>query len=154
MSTQKDKDRLDDLIFRTINAEKPQFDAEKWKQKYPDEYQTLISRKKDKPASRRPHILTVIFGKPAVQLAAAAAVIVVVGLLTIHQNPNEEDGTVVVSDSTQSPAYMRSILSLNIAYRRGGMEAVDRQYQIITEMLGPRPAQITIEQMLTEFNGI
>ena len=153
MSTQSDNDRLDELIFSTINTEKPQFDAEKWKQKYPDEYQSLISRSDKSASSRRPNILRVIFGKRAAQLAVAAAVIVVVGLLTIHQNPNQQVGTVVVPDSTQSPAYMRSILSLNIAYRRGGIEAVDKQCQMAMVMLGPRPAEITIEQMLTEFNG-
>jgi hypothetical protein len=153
MSTRSDKDRLDELIFRTINTEKPQFDAEKWKQKYPDEYQTLISRREKAALSRQPDIWKVIFGKPAIQLAAAAAIIVVVGLLTIHQNSNEQVGTVVAPDSTQSPAYMRSILSLNIAYRRGGIEAVDRQCQRAMGMLGPRPAEITIEQILTEFNG-
>jgi len=154
MSTQRDNDKLDDLIFGAINTEKPQFDAEKWKEKYSDEYQALISRRGKAASARQTNIRRIIFGKSITGLAAAAAVIVVVGLLTIHQNPNEQVGTVVVPDSTQSPAYMRSILSLNIAYRRGGMEAVDRQYQIIAEMLGPRPAKITIEQMLTEFNGI
>ena len=154
MSTQRDNEKLDEFIFGAINTEKPQFDAEKWKQKYPDEYQTLISRREKSASARRQNIWKAIFSKPAVHLAAAAALIIVaVTLLTIHQNPNERVGTVVVPDSTQSPAYMRSILSLNIAYRRGGMEAVDRQCQMAMVMLGPRPAEITIEQMLTEFNG-
>ena len=46
MSTQRDNDKLDELIHRVINTEKPQFDAEKWKQKFPDEFQTLLSRAK------------------------------------------------------------------------------------------------------------
>jgi len=153
MSTQRDNDKLDDLIFGAINNEEPKFDAEKWKQKFPGEYQALVSRRKKAVSSRRPNIRRVIFGKPAAQIAAAAAVIIVATLLAIHQNPDQQVDTVVVPDSTQSPAYMRSILSLNIAYRRGGMEAVDRQCQMAMAMLGPRPAEITIEQMLTEFNG-
>ena len=46
----KDK-RLDELISRSINTEKPQFDAEGWKQKYPEEYQALISRAAEKAAT-------------------------------------------------------------------------------------------------------
>ena len=154
MSTKRDNDKIDDLIFGAINTEKPQFDAEKWRQKYPDEYQTLISRSDKSASSRKPNIWRVIFGKRETQFAAAAAVIIVaVALLAIHRNPNQQVDTVVVLDSIQSPAYMQSILSLNIAYRRGGIEAVDRQCQMAMVMLGPRPAEITIDQMLTEFNG-
>lgn len=154
MSTQSDNDRLDDLIFSTINTEKPQFDAEKWKEKYPDEYRALISRREKAASSRKPNIWRVIFGKSVTGFAAAAAIIIIaVTLLAIHRNPNQQVDTVVVPDSTQSPAYMRSILSLNIAYRRGGIVAVDRQCQMAMVMQGPRPAEITIDQMLTEFNG-
>ena len=41
MNEQKNDKWLDELISRTINTEKPQFDAEKWKQKFPDEFQAL-----------------------------------------------------------------------------------------------------------------
>ena len=44
MNEQRNEKKMDELISRTINTEKPQFDAEKWKQKYPDEYQALLSR--------------------------------------------------------------------------------------------------------------
>ena len=80
MSAKKDKDRLDELIFRTINTEKPQFDAEKWKQKYPDEYRTLISRRAKRASSRRANGWKVIFSRQAARYAAAATVIVVAGL--------------------------------------------------------------------------
>ena len=46
MNEQRNEKRLEELISRTINTDKPQFDAEKWKQKYPDEFQTLLSRAK------------------------------------------------------------------------------------------------------------
>ena len=71
----------------------------------------------------------------------------------IIRSSDEKDEIVEVTKVTALPADMQSILSLNIAYRRGGMEAVDRQCQIATGMLGPRPAEVTIETMLTEFNG-
>jgi len=42
MNKREKEKKLDELISRTINTEKPRFDAEKWKQKYPDEFQTLL----------------------------------------------------------------------------------------------------------------
>ena len=38
MNKQKNEKRMDELISRTINTTKPQFDPEKWRQKYPDEF--------------------------------------------------------------------------------------------------------------------
>ena len=42
MSEQENDRWLDELIHRTINTTKPDFDAKKWKQKYPEEFQTLL----------------------------------------------------------------------------------------------------------------
>ena len=91
MSKQRDNDKLDRLICETINTENPHFDAEKWKQKFPDEYKTLISRREKAASPRRPNIWRIILGKPAAQLAAAAAVILVFGLL-LSQNGQKPDG--------------------------------------------------------------
>ena len=60
MKEQKDEKKLDELISRTINTEQPQFDAEMWKQKYPDEYQTLLSRAAKGDSSRQGTILKLI----------------------------------------------------------------------------------------------
>jgi len=148
MSKQKDNEKLDELIFRTINTEKPRFDAEKWKEKYPDEYQALISRR-DKPASsRQPNIWKVIFEKPAAQVAAAAAVILVVGLLLGRgrQNPSEpaEKSPLVA----QSPAKIISIASMRMTYQRGGMDALDKQLGDTLDVLGPRSSIVSIQELL------
>ena len=153
MNERKNEKRLDELISRTINTEKPQFDAEKWKQKYPDEFQTLLSRAAKGDSARQSNILKVILKSPFAKLAAAAVIIVAIGFFIVHQRPSEQADTTIVSKATKSPAEMQAILSLSIAYRRGGIEAVDRQCQKAIEMLGPRPAEITIQQILTEFNG-
>jgi len=44
-------------------------------------------------------------------------------------------------------------MSLNIAYRKGGMEEVDRQCDMAFEMLGPRPGKISVREILAELNG-
>jgi len=153
MNKQKNEKRLDELISHTINTEKPQFDAEKWKQKYPDEFQSLLSRAAKGDSARQPSILKVILKSPLTKLAAAAVIIIAISFFIVHQNPSEKADTTIISKVPKSPAEMQAILSLSIAYRRGGIEAVDRQCQKAIEMLGPRPAEITIQQILTEFNG-
>lgn len=142
---------LDELITRTINTTKPQFNPEKWKQKYPEEFQTLISRA-EKASTATVRLLDIL-KNPITKLAAAALIILAIGFLITHLGPDEKVVTNDVTTVTKSPADMQTILSLNIAYRRGGIEAVDRQCKKAIEMLGPRPAQITIKQILTEFNG-
>jgi len=101
--------------------------------------------------ANKPNAAGIILRSRAARLVAAAAVIILaVALPAILRNP---DVPAEEPDFTQSPVAMQSILSVNIAYRRGGLEAVDRQCQIAMEMLGPRPAEQTIEQILAEFNG-
>ena len=42
MKEQKDEKWLDELIAGAIDSSKPQFDAEQWKEKYPEEFKLLI----------------------------------------------------------------------------------------------------------------
>ena len=153
MNKREKEKRLDELISRTMNTDKPQFVVEKWKQKYPAEFQSLLSRTANGDSARRPNILKVILKSPLTKLAAAAVIIIAISFFIVHQRPFEQADTTIISKVPKSPAEMQAILSLSIAYRRGGIEAVDRQCQKAIEMLGPRPAEITIQQILTEFNG-
>jgi hypothetical protein len=149
---------LDELISRTINTTKPEFESEKWKQKYHKELKTLVSHTEKTSTStvRLSDILTVVrqvLKNPITKLAAAALIILAISFLMTHLGPSEKVKTTDVATAIKSPAEMQTILSLNIAYRRGGIEAVDRQCKKAIEMLGPRPQRITIKQILTEFNG-
>ena len=152
MSTQPDNNKLDKLISRTINTEKPQFDAEKWKQKYPDEYQTLISRRETAAPSRQPKIWRIIFGKPAVQLAAAAAVIVVFGLLLSRDRQNPQRPVAMPPLIAQSPAQIVSMVSLRMAYQRGGLDALDQQFRDALDILGPRSSSVSILELREGLN--
>jgi hypothetical protein len=149
MGTQKNNDRLDNLIFRTINTEKPQFDAEKWKQKYPDEYQTLISRGKT-TSSRQPNILRIIFSKSSAQVAAAAVILVAVSLLMVHQNPPIPQQPQQTVNVVKSPAEMLTARSLMTAYRHGGIEAIDSQCENAFEMLGQQRDTLNVKELFAE----
>jgi hypothetical protein len=148
MTTQRDNDRLDELISKTINTGKPQFDVEKWKQKYPDEYQKLISRRERAASSLRPNIMKVIFSKPAVQLAAAAAVIVVVGLLLSRDRLEPNIPAEKPALMAKSPARMVSMASMRMTYQRGGMDALDQQFRDTLDVLGPRSSSESIQELL------
>jgi len=153
MNKQGNEKRLDELISRTINTEKPQFDAEKWKQKYPVEFQTLLSRAAKGDSARQPGILKVILKSPLTKLAAAAVIILAVSFFIAHQDSSEQDDTTTVSKITKSPVEMMTAMSLNIAYRKGGIEEVEKQYNEAFKLLGPRPATITVTELLAEYNG-
>jgi len=154
MNEQRNEKRMDELISRTINTEKPQFDAEKWKQKYPEEYQALLSRAAKGGLNRQPTItiLKVILKSPLIKIAAAAVIIIGVSIFITQKNPGEQEQP-NISKATKSPAEMMTAMSLTIAYRRGGMEALEQQYEEACKQLGPRPRGLSVDQVLTEFNG-
>ncbi|MHC4111619.1 MAG: hypothetical protein ACYSUY_11120 [Planctomycetota bacterium] len=153
MSRKKDDKRLDKIISRTINSGKPEFDAEKWKQKYPEEFQMLQSMSAKKTRTLRPSIWTVISQSPITKLAAAAVIIVTIGFFVINQRPSEQDDTTTVSKVTKSPVEMMTAISLERAFRRGGIEAVEDQCRKAFRPIGPRPGSLSVEQILAEFNG-
>jgi hypothetical protein len=102
----------------------------------------------------KPSVLRVIIRNRMMRFAAAAAVIVVViSLFIVHQGPGEKAGTVRDSISTKSPAELLTVASLNMAYRRGGIEAVEQQCEEAVEKLGPQPAKIMVKELLTKSNG-
>jgi hypothetical protein len=155
MSRKKDEKWLDELISRTINSGRPEFDDEKWKQKYPEEFQMLRSMSAEKTRTRQPSIWQVIVQSPITKLAAAAVIILGIGVLAVlvRRGTGEKPDTPMVSEIAKSPSEMVTAMSLTIAYRHGGIEAVEKQFEKALEMLGPRPAKITVKELLAEFNG-
>lgn len=152
MNKQRNEKQMDELISRTINTEKPQFDAEKWKQKYPEEYQVLLSRAAQGDLSRQPIILKVILKSPLIKIAAAAVIILGVSIFITQKDPGELEQP-NIAHATKSPAEMMTSMSLTIAYRKGGMEALEAQYDEACKQLGPRPRSLSVDQVITEVNG-
>jgi hypothetical protein len=152
MNEQKNDKWLDELISRTINTEKPQFDAEKWKQKFPDEFQALQSRATDKSArsSKRPTLLK----NPVIKFAAAAVIIVAIGLFIIPPGPEKKTDTADATEYTKSPAEMLTLRSLKIAYLNGGIEAVEIQCDNAIEKISKRPERITFQELLEDIDGV
>jgi hypothetical protein len=148
MSTQRDNDKLDELISNTINTERPQFDAEKWKQQYPDEYKTLISRREKASSYNKPDTWKVIYAG-----LAAAAVILVVSLL-LSRDRQKPDGPAVNPELiTKSPAKIITMASMRLTYQRGGLDALDQQFRDALDVLGPTSSSMSMQEILEGFNG-
>ena len=122
MSKQKDEEWLDELISRTINTTRAEFDPEEWKQRYPGEFRTLVSR----PAKREPSFPSRVPISPIMRFAAAAVIIVAIGLCIVERIRREPE-PIQLGRQTASAVEMATAISLERAYRRGGIEAVEDQ---------------------------
>jgi len=103
--------------------------------------------------AKKPSAAGVILRSRVARLAAAAVIIVAVGLLMVYRNPPVQPPPRTVG-TAKSPAEMLTMISLNIAYRRGGIEAVDEQTSKAFEMLGSQSATVSIHELLAESNGV
>jgi len=101
----------------------------------------------------KPGAAWIIFRSRAAKLAAAAVILVAAGLLMVYRNPPVQPPPRTVG-TAKSPAEMLTMISLNIAYRRGGIEAVDEQTSKAFEMLGSQSATVSIHELLAESNGV
>ncbi len=88
-----------------------------------------------------------------IRFAAAAVIIAGAGIFILLSRPAEKIDDNGFSVIGETPAEMLTLASLNMAYRRGGMEAVERQYQNAFKNTGPRPVKLTIEDLFAELNG-
>jgi len=152
MNEQKNDKWLDELISRTINTEKPEFDAENWKQKYPDEFQALQSRAAKIPA--RSIKWPTFLKSPVVKFAAAAIIIMAIGLFMIRPAADKKVEIAETANARKSSAEMLTLRSLKIAYLNGGIEAVEVQCDKAIEKISKRPERITFQELLEDIDGV
>jgi len=78
---------LDELIGGSLDLPKPEFDTEQWKQKFPEEFQMLLSRagrSQPKASVIRFNIWRIIMKSKITKLATAAAVIIIAVLIGVN----------------------------------------------------------------------
>ncbi len=138
---------LDEQLKKVVDSKKIEFDSEGWKQKYSAEYQTLVSR-----AEKRPNRLRFIWMRQLLRIAAVVAVVAVV-IFFVLRRPEKQIELTIIAKPQQSPAVMLSRLSLMLAYKRGGLDAVDEQCEKAFKMLGQKNANVSISELLNENNG-
>jgi hypothetical protein len=139
---------LDEQLKKTVDSGKVEFDSEQWKQKYSAEYEELVSRTRTRPKVQR-----FLWVRRLVRIAAVLAIVALVILLS-HNRPNiRVEPTVAIFVEDRSPAKMLSVLSLSLAYRQGGLDAVDEQSKKAFELLGQKNTNVSIGELLNENNG-
>lgn len=99
-------------------------------------------RPKDDGKSRRRTIWDGILS-----LSAAAVFLVVVGLFISGRLPSKL-GVKVASRDLNPPCRMISMLELNLAYSRGGIEAVDEQFDKAYSRMGTGEKAISMNDLL------
>jgi hypothetical protein len=107
----------------------------------------------DETAVARPGIVRMIVHSRAAKLAAAAVIIIAVGLLMNQSDPPVQEQP-PTGKAVKSPAEMLSAMSLTMAYRRGGIEAVDDLSNEAFKKLGSNSARVSVRDLLTGFNGV
>ena len=107
----------------------------------------------DENAVNRSGLAQMILPSRAARLAAVAAIIIAAGLLMIHSDPPAPEPP-PIRKVAKSPAEMLSVMSLNMAYRRGGLEAVDDVSHEAFNVLGSSPAQVSVRELLAGSNGV
>lgn len=80
-------------------------------------------------------------------VAAAAVLVVSIGLLISRLGPGEQPQT------PESPADMVTAMSLRMAYREGGMEALERQCDHAVKVLGTSSRSMSLGDLLRNLNG-
>ena len=150
--SEKNNDKwLEKIISKTINSGKPQFDAEKFKQKFPDEYKILQSRASKQKKS---NLWKTILSDPVSSLATAAVIILMVTLFLFFSGPEDNTTPLKVHNVQKSNSELLTPTALMNAYLEGGMEAVDEKNREAAKMLNRKPEDITIYELLIENNNI
>ena len=85
------------------------------------------------------------------KLAVAAVIILAVGLLLNYQGTEEEVNSAGVVENAKNPAELTTFATLSFAYRRGGMEEVEKICDKALTMAGPRPAEVSVQDLLEGF---
>ncbi len=119
-----------------------------------DSFTAMEQTIRAKSAGHKPSTARIIILSRMIKLAAAAAVIIVgIGLFLDRgrQSPNElpNEPRLLAQSSTK----MMSMMSLRMAYRRGGLDALDQQLQDTLEVLGPQSLSISMHELLEGVNG-
>ncbi len=100
-------------------------------------------------AKSAPSTARIITLSRMMKLTAAAAVIIAgISFFIAHPGPGEQNDSITVVKTFESPAEIMTMKSLKIAYRRGGIEGIENQFEKALKILGPQPASLSLGDLL------
>ena len=120
-----------------------------------DSFAAMERTIRTKSADHKLGVTRIIFQNRMIKFAVAAVIIVGIGLFSvrIHQGTSEKSDAINVSEIAKSPVEMVTAMSLERAFRRGGIEAVEEQCKQAFQPRGLQPGNLSVNQILAEFNG-
>ncbi len=106
-----------------------------------------------KSADHKPSAPRIIILSRMIKLAAVALIIVTISFFIAHQGPSEQGSTTKFLETIESPSQIMTMKSLTIAYRRGGIGAIENHCEKALKILGPQPASISLGDLFNGSNG-
>ncbi len=149
------KDKSIEKYIRDIYADKLQITTSPVldKKVLANAVNTLKELKNKKSADLHANIWKIITKSKTAKIAAAAMIIIATSFLIVRFSPNKPSDTVKIAQARKSPAELTTFGTLTFAYRRGGMEMVEKMCDKALTMAGPRPARISVQDLLENYNG-
>lgn len=117
-----------------------------------DSFEAMDQTIRAKSADHKLSAHRIIITRRIIKFTAAAVIIISIGLL-VHFGPWAKVDTTIVPEVAKSPVEMVTAMSLERAFRRGGLEAVEEQCRKAFKPLPLSPAGMSFEQIIAEFNG-
>lgn len=88
------------------------------------------------------------------RVTQVAAVFVVVSAMCLFSLMSDNGGVSIDAARAATPGELLSVVSLNIAFRDGDMEAVEEQFDKVEKMRNPKlKTRLTIDQLICELDG-
>jgi hypothetical protein len=127
-------------------------DSERDKKVFSNILQAFEKSKAKELAPTGPNIWRTILKSPFAKIAAAACIIIALSFLSTHRDPDKQEPS-KISEVKTSPVEMMTAISLERAFRSGGIEALENQCDQALKLLGTRTASSSSYELLSEFNG-
>ncbi len=119
-----------------------------------DSFAAMEQTIRAKSADHKLSATRIIILSRMIKLTTAAAVIIVaVGLFLGRERNTPRKPTARPRPVAESTIKKMSLMSLRMAYRRGGFDALDRQFRDTLDVLGPQSLSISMQQLLESVNG-
>ncbi len=119
-----------------------------------DVLRALEKSKKAKSPASQPSIWRIIAKSPIIKIAAIVVVALAVCLLTVSDRgelEQQQTNGPLVAMRYETPAELVSVISLNMVFRDGNMEAMEKQFDKAENKVKPGlKTRLTVEQLIRE----